>query len=742
MLSAMAIVSSLLLVLSLWFAVLLGPQMRAWSWGPALVALAGALACSAVVLARGRRTVVDPATLALGVLTAGWFAWRAWLSPVAELAHADLLLLAGAVGSFVVARAMAGDRRAEAVFLWGCGLLLAGHAAMVFAQVANPDVSQFHTRPGIFPSGFYGHYNEGANFLIGAAFLLVGAALFGRHRTASRIAFLLVAVAGLAAVYFTRSRGALLGVVVACGVLGVLVLFVGSRRKAEWFAPAAIGFPLLALAAGVLLYVGWDKTEEFRTDGTRGVSEMMDNPSRLRNLSLAIDTITLHPLTGGGSRSFSWESVQAWDSQEHGVGSTLPEQVHNEILQAATDYGLLGAGLLLALLLWLSMRAIWWSHFEPGGKPARGDPERPEHGVAGDALRVGAAAALAGMLVQSSFSFVFHLLPGALLLGIALGRLAVPASGSTTLARTGKFALAGVAAMVALAIAWPGVAGTRVLAALLPVYFRAGPLPEDEDKLDRFSTALDLWPQSELHHSRAAIHHSASIDGDGVIDPERLRLALADYQAAAESHPMFPAHRVNAANILSLLGEDADAEALYREAVALQGNMERAFQAHFHESEHFRRKGVQHYREGDVAASLRAMENAASSIEAGVSKSAWLLPETWRFRVVVHENLGAAREAARDREGALEAYDFASGLRFGEQAHYRAGLLQMRWAEAEWHERRPEAALPRFIEARRRLMQARRHLPPGETVETFQEYIDYIDGTIAFLRGAGFEVPK
>jgi tetratricopeptide (TPR) repeat protein len=301
--------------------------------------------------------------------------------------------------------------------------------------------------------------------------------------------------------------------------------------------------------------------------------------------------------------------------------------------------------------------------------------------------------------------------------------------------------LAGLAAVAGVALVWPGIKGTRVVAAMLPVHFRVAQQPDDEEQLDRLTRAIAIWPQAGLHHARAIIHHDRAIAGGHIHDAEALRLAHSDYQAAAEFNPKFPAHHVNAANVLSLLGDDAAAEALYQQAVRLQGEMERAFLAHFHESDHFRRKGVRLHQAGDIPGCLRAMEMAAASIEAGTAKVAWQSPEARQLRAAIHESLAAAREAAGDREGALEAYDLLAEIPGALRAHYLAGMLLMRWADAEWHARRPEDALPRFIEARRRLMMGRRYLPPGVTEEDFREALESVDRTIKFLRDAGFEPP-
>lgn len=726
----MAIAASAFLVISLWLAVVVGPQMRMWPWGPALLALAAALGCAAVAALRAKRPMVGPGTLALGLLVSGWFAWRAWTSPVAELAHADLLLLAAAVGCFLITRSIAHDKRAEAVFLWGLAALLLANVVMVGFQITDVDFSQFRRRPGAWPSGFYGHYNEGANFLIGAAFLLMGGAWFSQQSKVVKCLWLLIAVAGLVAVWFTRSRGAFFGVIVGVVAFAAFLVVIGSKRKSTWFAPAMIAFPLILLALGFALYFGWDNLQKIRSGGNHGVVQMLDNTSRLRNYSLAFDATLLNPVAGGGSRSYSWTSLQVWDAEELGRGGTLPEQTHNEILQAATDYGLVGAVGVLALLGWLSLRGLWRCKFD--------EEKTPEKSAVADALRLGGMAALAGMLVQSSFSFVFHLLPGAMLLGLALGRLAAPSTQSSGAMHIGRFATAAMAVGIAVALVWPGMAGTRALAPLMPVYYKIGVEPDVGGRIERFTQAIGAWPQSDLYVSRAMIHHRRAIDEAAVRDLEALELALADYMKASEFNAKFPAHFVNAANLASLAGDAKMAESLYEEAVRLQGNMEPAFLALFHQAEHFRRKGVEAYLQGDFATSVLAMESALASFHQAAEVSGWLSREAREQRNSIYLGLAMAQQAAGDPEGAFKTFEAAMIPPGNHAFHYHVGMLQYRRAMAVWHQRQPEKAVPLFRDARQRLQASLNHLPSSVARDAVQEDIKEIDGHLALLRAAGF----
>jgi hypothetical protein len=736
-------ISSILLVFALVLAAVIGPQMRAWSWGPAMIPLGLAVLAAVPVLWRrenpggvrdARATgLPSPVMVAYGLLVIGWFAWRAWTSPVAEAAHADMLLLAGAVAGFICVCAIRGSAAGERILLWGVAALLLAGVVVVWRQSVDAEFTPlFRNRLGKWPSVFAAHYNEGANFLIATSLLLGAAALFGKHAGWVRAFWGLIAIAGVVAVYFTRSRGGVLAIVAGLAVFGAVMLLAGARKKTRWFVPMLITLPLLGIGMGALLYQGWSGTVEYRSGGNSDVEQMMDD-SRLPIYGMTLSCIARHPLTGGGSRSFSWESFHVFEPRDHGYARYRPDMTHNELLQTATDYGLAGFALVVVLLGIFMVTACVRVLFEK--------EDRWE--VSHDALRIGGIAAISGMLVQSCFSFVFHLMPGVLLLGVCLGRAGIQRGAA---GRPGSRAAAGMLSVLAVACAamllpW-GWKGTMVTRELWPLYFKSGPAPGAEDRIHALGRAIDLWPQNELHQDRARLLQVASNEES---DPDAARelvdLALADYHAAAALHPMDPTPVVNAANLYSRLGNDDEAARWYDATIALQGNMEPAFRGHYQYADHLRRKGIREFEAGDKTAALKSMEKAAAIFEQGVPKMAWLSREYTILRISLHESLGAAREATGDTEGALAAYDFATTLPGGLKAHYRAAVLLVRIAVEAWQDRRPGEALWYFEKAKQQNFFARNQLPGNVTPEDRKELVAYIDKTMAFLRGAGIQ-PK
>jgi tetratricopeptide (TPR) repeat protein len=727
-------VSAIFLAAALILAVVIGPQTRPWSWGPAMLALGFSVTAALPVFWRKGRSTADFGLVALGTATAAWFGWRAWISPVAELGEADLLLLAGAVGSFISIRAIEGNALAERILLWGVALLLLANVIVVGMQVADPSFSPvFRARAAGFPSGFYAHYNEAANYLIASSLLVAGAALFGRHGWMTRILWALIAIAGLAAVYFTRSRGGILGAAVGSGVFAFAALALGQRRKARWFAPAMIAIPVIGLAIGGFLLSGWEDSQELRLAGS-GIEGIFDNNCRLYFLGVALSCIGLHPLAGGGSRSFSWESFRFADKTLQGdIATHIPEQVHNEWLQSATDYGIIGAGLLTGLLAALAIVAVIRILFS--------GPSRVSG--SGDAWRLGGLAALAGMFVQSCFSFVFHLLPGVILLGICLGQLASASANPVgTTKRVGSRILLSLAALACAILLLPlGWKGTQVTQILWQSHLGKVGATSNEARVEALTEAIRWWPGPTFYQERAFVFQEAAAAGEGPKTQAAAEQAIRDYETAERLHRYDPSPVVNRANLLSQLDRDAEAEDAYNRAIQLQGGMEPGFRGRFSLANHLLRKSIRQFRTEDPAPALASVEIAAQQIEETVVQMHWIIADMRGPRVAIHESLGAAREANGDYPGAMAAYDFTVTLESGARAHYRAGVLHGKMATTAWNARRPAEALAHFIEAKNRIGRTA-EMPQGVTPSQRADYLAYLDRTIAFLKGAKIEPMK
>jgi hypothetical protein len=715
----MQILSSLFLVLALLCAVVIGPQTRPWTWGPAMIMLGLAVLAALPGFWRRGRVSGDLAWLSLAALTAGWFAWRAWVSPVAELGYADQLLLSAAVAAFLVIRSISGHLLAERVLLWGVALLLCASVVVVVKQVADPGYTPiFGSRATEeAATGFYAHYNYGANFLITTSLILAAAAVLGKHSSPTRIIWLLLGAAGIAGVYFTKSRGGILGATAGCAVFAIATMTLAKRRESRWFAPSLLAIPLIGLGVAAFLFFGWAQ----RSGGD--THKLLDNDIRLYLLGIAVSCIGLNPLTGGGSRSFEWMSFQFIDNQVLRLGSSRTDMTHNELMQAACEYGLAGAGLLVLLLGSMFVAAILRILFE----------SRPPQIDSRDAWRAGGLAAMTGILVQSCFSFLFHLIPGVILLGISMA-LASRAPDRSGAAATSSRVVLTISALLCAAILLPaGWNGSRVTHILWPTYLGKTRPTAIETKLEALNEAIAVWPQSTLLGDRARIRHelaNSMVETPGFKD--LAELAIEDYAEAGRLHAFDPLFPINSGYLLSLLGRDDEAEAAFARGIKLQGGMEPAFRGNFSLAIHLLRKS-QHQQPDQARATL---ETAAASIETAAENMHYIQGYMHEPRLLIHEGLGEAHEQAGDMASALASYNHASSLREGLHAHYRAARVLGKAAVKDWMENNPSKALEGFIEARRRVGMASGRLPNGVTQADRTEYTQYLDRMISFLKTA------
>jgi O-antigen ligase len=562
---AMSVASSIFLILSLALGITLGPQLRPWSWGPAMVALALALITGAPALVRKKMSLTDVSMIALGVVLAGWFAVRAWVSPVPELARADLLLLASTVGAFLCVRATEGQRSAERILIGGLAVLLSASIVVAGMQLMDPTFSPlFSKRIVQQPTGFFAHYNEGANFILGATLLVAGAALFGQFSRWSRVLFALITILGIVAVYYYRSRGGLLGLAVGSVVFAIVAVWTAKRQQRPWFAPAVVALPIVGLAIMGFLFMSWNNAQAAR--GFESGQQILDNDIRLYLAGIAISCIGLHPWAGGGSRSFGWECYRFWESATQGQGHAKPEFIHNEFLQALTDYGIIGGAI---LLIW-AMLTIVISMIRVS------QPEKvPSNALA---WQVGGIAGLTGVFVQSNFSFVFHMMPLAVIFGICLGctsRSSPAKSVQPAILAISRLLLAGAAGLCVLGLLNYGIKGTRLSLFLWPSMFSKQPKDSINERLEALTAAIAIWPQSALYLDRAqALRQSAERAGDRWPQTPEIQTAVDDYAQAQALDPYEPNIVINQANLLSALSRDSEAETAYAKTIAFQGGME------------------------------------------------------------------------------------------------------------------------------------------------------------------------
>ena len=722
--------ASVSLLLSLVFSVLLGAQTRSWSWGPALLALAVSLGCSIPLMGKkGKLPETGNMTLLLCV-TVAWFCWRAAVSPVREFAYADMMLLAAAFGAYITTQQILASRKAETAFIWGLAILGAANLVVIGIQMADPGFSAiFSNRPVSYPSGFFSHYNEGANFLIGTSFLLAGTACFGRHHPIGRIALGLVAILGLIAVYYTRSRGAILAVALGAAAFSILALIHGKRQKSKWFAPFIILAPILAIIGFGLFLKGWADTQEFRF--AEKVGTVMDNPTRLSLLGAAFSSILSHPMLGGGSRSFSWECYQFWNAQDGASGR--PEWVHNELLQAATDYGLIGAALIMIIMTIVILSAVIRSCF------AKKTPTF----LPIDGWRAGGAAALVGMFCQSSFSFVFHLLPGAILLGVCAAHASTTSKSTPPVVEhppyrimRAIFTVPTVLCGVFLLIT--GWITTRQGIQLFPIYLKSTRSNYDSAILERYQKAIDLWPQAAFHREKAFIYQKWIVqENSELTSSQAMSAAIEEYQKASDLNSKDVTLTLNLANLLSAAQRNEEADRAYEKSIEQQGEMEHGFHVRLQYAGHLLKRGTRQLSVNQIPEALSTFSDAIAQLDAIQSTVSQELTQSEgaNLKAHIYEGLGLAYELTGDYKGALEAFEVMASADDKTGGSYRIAALQSKMAREYWTQRRPAEALALFLRAKER-MAKNPQLPANVNLEKKIELREYIDQSILFLQKA------
>ena len=726
----MPIVSSIFWVLGLAFSVAIAPQLRIWTWGPGMLCFAVAAAASASCLWNERRNRWDTMLVVIGFALFGWIGIRAYLTPVYEASRADLLLLSMAVSTFLTLRAAIRGKNAQRVIVFGLTAILAANIGILAMQVMDPAYSPiFPNSTPRLPGGFFAHYSYGAAFLIPGSLILAGFAMFSKEHFTARILFALVAVAGAVAVYFSKSRGGFVGIGTGVAVLLVASLLVGGRDKRRWFGPAVIAIPVLLIVLSILFFSWLAQVEEAR-GGTGNITGMLDNSIRLYLIGIAFSCIGEHPLIGGGSRSFSWECFQFWDTAAMSWGKAKPEHVHNELLQTATDYGIIGVSILLLFLISACLVAGLRLALDksPGGH--RG----------ADAWRVGGLAAFAGLLAHSNFEGIFRIPPGAIMLGLCIAALCTPIP--TQAEGTPRFRLASlILAALGIGLAVPlfmfGWKGSRVSLILWPSYFsNAGAGPEP--KADALTKALSIWALPSLYQERAKTNLIlANLEPEGDARTELFSATLADFQSASKLNPFDPETILGSANMLSGFGRNTEAEAEFLRAIELQGEMEPTFYARSQYAAHLFRRGISELNGSDPSSALGTFQLAAN-------QTAWIVKTFGYYYssdgdrsadAKIHQAIGISYEKLGDFKAAIAEYDLATTLPHGNSSHYLAGLLYGKRAVHAWSQRESSDALRLFIEAESRVNLAT-ETPEAVTQEARAEYSAYLRRSIEFLQGA------
>ena len=579
----MQAISGLFFSLSLVLAVVLGGQTLDYTWGPALVALAFSLATGAFEMWRlGKQPKSAWFAFFVILVASGWLLWGCWGSPVSEYGRSDALLVIAALISCLWAWTMPARGLAIRFILAALALLGIADLGIALVQLRDPAFAwPFASRPTTFPSGLFGHYNHLADFSLVSALLLTARAIWARDSKLERIVQITGVVAAATCVLICGSRGGALSLGAGAGVLSLsygLIAWRDKKRNSGVVMAIALLTPVLIV---LLAPIAISKIQQRR--GAKNPTEIIqvaDDRFRLMFAGYAIQIASSQPLTGGGSRSFGWKKNAVSDPQKEKTSDQFNDDfVHNELLQAAVDYGWGGAILIVGAVVVTGLAGV-------ASLAGRDEPD-PDQKTAMDAVACGGLAAMAGTLLHSNISFVCHTLPGAMYLGLAFG-FALPRRELTREIPgiVGRLAPCLLFVPGAILLGLVGGRASQAYHALWPVLFgkEAGERSAPSISLEHMQRAMELWPGSELAGRSGHLSRVAASAENLPPDEQQafLTQAVNSYSKAIKLNPYDPEWPLNRAATLGMLGRHDDAERDFEKAIELQGGMERNFRARYH----------------------------------------------------------------------------------------------------------------------------------------------------------------
>lgn len=392
-----------------------GTWDRIESHYPTLMLSGAAFLVTGVTQLFARRSMKQSVTDLLVILAGGYFFTRACYSPVEMYGKLDAALVVFAVCLWLARSLLSAEwvRKGWIISMVAVMLvnaLAAHHQSYVDASWA-PFIERSNQAQGRV-SGVFSHPNYFANY--GMLMVVVGVfvgALSDMNRF-WRSLCLSLAVGNGAMVFWSFSRGGQVGLLsgLVIGTICVGVWVSGSPRKvrdrfAKW---VFVSIPIIIAVCGFAVN---------QVKSVRGFDEAgyLKTNAREYLLDIAIDQIEETPVFGGGARSFEWESIRLWPQNMWQASGTL-NYVHNEFVQSATDYGLIGFGILSVLLLGAMVWVVYYLVVDTGPLSSR-------------AWTIAMVAGVGGFLTQCLFSFPAHI-PANLWSVMILMGVGWPGSGS------------------------------------------------------------------------------------------------------------------------------------------------------------------------------------------------------------------------------------------------------------------------------------------------------------------------
>jgi len=255
-------------------------------------------------------------------------------------------------------------------------------AAVVIYERFHPPtkILWFYSFPDLDPhstqfASFVDHNKAAAllSLLMGTGFVVAGRLQARAQAQARDTGLTWVALFGCLIIFASFfSLGSRAGLAVACGVfVGGLVILILARLLAKDYSPGLWLGSLMLFAAvagvGVFEFIHRDSGTWGRVVYLHEHPEEVDTREILRQETIHMIKARFWLGWGGGSYryvspNFFMEEVYAWHDTRFPDGlSVQSDWAHSDWLQLPMEFGMIGAGLLLAILFSLYGRALWLS---------------------------------------------------------------------------------------------------------------------------------------------------------------------------------------------------------------------------------------------------------------------------------------------------------------------------------------------------------------------------------------------
>ena len=739
-----------LVCLSLFIAGLVGITLSLPLQAPALILLGMAALVSTVFVFRAN---CESNTYFVVLLAVVYFVIRAVYSPVWDLAVEDLILIIAAAILYMLAGPILGRPNTRTALAITVIALLLLHVVSAIIQITGREgfsmiwyFTDARRSEGNVVTGMYGYRGSFANFTIIAGMLSLCLGIWGRFPKWLRVALSILGMTALVLASLAHSRSAMISLGLG-GLVFLVMIWISVESQKNKLRSRFRSLILILGCLGVLLgCVGTAMVFKNRAQHTAdGADILFDSDVRLAFWPMAIEQFVDHPVTGAGSRSFSYECFYYW-SPNMDTGEANPEFVHNEYLQLLADYGLVGFLLAVGLLFF---------HFVIGVKrvcsfSGRIGTDGFNKGSNAMALAIAGTVGIVVMAVHVVFDFRTHLMANLLILVCCLVWV-LPAV--RPLDRSKKERQRGIRPLVLILSllvlgSWGMFIGIVQLRGGAPLLHNrmateAGTwFPESVSRdvwIPALEKSIEMTPSYRRHLKLGTLYRLEATNLKGSDRLEMMRKAIGQYEKAAVRHPYEPVSRLNLASLHTFLAEYEIADSYFENTDRLGSSRERWFRIHTKWADMHRQWAGSLWRAGETGKAGEHYQKALAvlkdaEVKSGDNTEMYLMVIIEYARMLDSQNKYEATDGLFDKaEKGLPPYVINSlkkGVRREMGEHY------LRKAKYLWYKREPEEAYKVLLKAKRNYYIHQVVLKGREDAQWKKGY-DEVKGILKFFKETG-----